>query len=145
MTWLDDVAFHHLLVLRVFTSKLIMCCSYVPCLLAHLMPPCGLYATPLEKKLRNGLPLIWLKPPKLIVSFTTRVMVKMAPETRIICKRYQFLRFYLKWIPKRGKLVFELPKSQSPKVVAGPLLRKICQDKFDDIRIAKIWARMWKM
>jgi hypothetical protein len=60
-----------------------------------------------------------LKPPKIIASFTTRASVKTTLETCIISKRYQFLRFYVKYIPKLGKLIFGLLKSSIPKMHAG--------------------------
>jgi hypothetical protein len=74
----------------------------------------------------------------MITSFTTRAMVKMATETSILCKRYQFLGFYVKYHPKIGILVSGLPKSESPKVDVGSLLRRACQNKSNDVRIIKI-------
>jgi hypothetical protein len=96
MTWLDDVALHHLLVSKVFIGKLLMCCSCVLCPLVHLMPPCAPHTTPPEKRLGNDGPLVKLKPLKMIVSFTTRTMVKMTPTIGVVFKRYQFSRFYVK-------------------------------------------------
>jgi hypothetical protein len=40
--------------------------------------------------------------------------------------------------PKIGILVFEFPKSQSPKLVVGPLLCRACQNEFDDARITEM-------
>ncbi len=122
MTQLDGLTLHHLWVSGVFTCKLPVCCSWVPRLLMHLTPPCTLHVTPLKKRLENDPSPIWLKPSKMIASFTTRVMVKMAPKIGILCGRYQFLGYHVKYHPKIGILVFGLPKSQSPKVAKRPTI-----------------------
>jgi hypothetical protein len=54
------------------------------------------HATPLEKGLANDLSPIWLKPPKMIVSFITKALVQMTPKTSLVCGRYQFVGFYVK-------------------------------------------------
>jgi hypothetical protein len=96
MMWLDDAAFHHLSISRVFISKSLVFCSSILCPRAHLTPPYTPRVTPLEKGLQNGPPPIWLKILKMIASFTIRPMVKMAPKIGVVCERYQFPRFYVK-------------------------------------------------
>jgi hypothetical protein len=81
----------------------------------------------------------------MIASFTIRTMVKMTLETCITCGRYQFLKFYVKQIPKIGKLVSRLPKSQTPNFFASPMLCKACQDTYNDTKIAEIGAHIWKI
>jgi len=72
-------------------------------------------------------------------------MVKITLATCVVCERYQFLGFYVKQIPKIGKLIFGLSKSESPKVFVGLLLCRACQDEYHDVKIVEIRARMWKI
>ncbi len=68
----------------ILTSKsprVAMC--FVPSYAPHT--PC---APPLEKRLGNGPLPTWLKPPKMIASFTGKAMVKATPKTNIVCGRY---------------------------------------------------------
>jgi hypothetical protein len=44
----------------------------------------------------------------MIASFTIRAMVNLTLATCVVCERYQFIGFYVKHIPKIGKLIFGL-------------------------------------
>ncbi len=65
-------------------------------------------------------------------------MVKMAPKISILCGRYQFLGFYVKYHSKIGILISRIPKSQSVKMAIGLMLHRACQDEFDDVKIVEI-------
>jgi hypothetical protein len=41
-------------------------------------------------------------------------------------------------LKNKKKLIFRLPKPQSPKVVVGLLLCRACQDEYDDMKIIEI-------
>jgi hypothetical protein len=72
-------------------------------------------------------------------------MVKIGTQNRPSMREISIFGILCEINPKNRKIIFGLPKVQSPKVIVDQLLRKACQDESNDEKIAKIRTYMWKL